>query len=47
MIESMELVLLSNTLWLVFLSGWCVLYFVQAKGDRRAGGRYPDYVERP
>ncbi len=43
MILCMELVLLSNLLWIIFLSGWCVLYFIQAKADRRSGGRYPDY----
>lgn len=43
MIPSMELVLLSNLLWIIFLAGWCVLYFIQAKSDRRGGGRYPDY----
>ena len=31
MITRMELVLLSNALWIIFLSGWCVFYFVQAK----------------
>ncbi len=41
----MELVLLSNILWIIFLSGWCVFYFVQAKADRKSGGRYPDYEE--
>ncbi len=45
MITRMELVLLSNALWIIFLSGWCVFYFVQAKVDRAAGGRYPDYEE--
>lgn len=47
MIPRMELVLLSNLLWMVFLAGWCVLYFAQAKVDRNAGGRYPDYREEP
>ncbi len=47
MIADMELVLLSNLLWIVFLASWCALYFAQAKGDRRNGGRYPDHVERP
>jgi len=43
--SAMQFVLLSNALWIVFLSGWCVLYFMQAKADRKAGGRYPDYQE--
>ena len=43
MILRMKLVLLSNLLWIIFLSGWCVLYFIQAKADVRSGGRYPDY----
>ena len=47
MIGFMELVLLSNMLWIVFLTGWCVLYFMQAGTDKRNGGRYPDHVERP
>lgn len=47
MIARMELVLLSNLLWIVFLAGWCVVYFIQAKSDRKIGGRYPDYTEKP
>jgi len=43
----MELVLLSNVIWMVFLAGWCVLYFMQAKIDRSSGGRYSDYREEP
>ncbi|NBX36559.1 MAG: hypothetical protein EBR10_04965 [Planctomycetes bacterium] len=43
----MELVLLSNVIWMVFLAGWCVLYFMQAKIDRSSGGRYSDYHEEP
>ena len=43
----MELVLLSNVIWMVFLAGWCVLYFMQAKVDRSSGGRYSDYHEEP
>ncbi len=44
---AMELVLLSNVIWMVFLAGWCVLYFMQAKIDRSSGGRYSDYHEEP
>ncbi len=47
MLAHMELVLLSNLLWIVFLAGWCVVYFIQAGADRRSGGRYSDHIERP
>lgn len=37
-------VLIANGLWLTFLSFWCVIYFMQARADRAAGGgRYPPY----
>lgn len=38
-------VLIANALWLVFLSAWCVFYFVQRGADERRGApRYPAYV---
>jgi len=41
----MKEVLFANALWLVFLSFWCILYFVQRRMDERAGaGRFPPYV---
>lgn len=41
----MAQVLIANALWLVFLSAWCIAYFVQRNADvRRGGHRYPPYV---
>ena len=34
---SMEMVLLTNGLWLAFLLGWCLLCFADAKGRRSRG----------
>lgn len=34
-------VLFANLGWVVLLSGWCLLYFVQAKADRSGPPRYP------
>ncbi len=34
-------VLIANVLWLLFLGGWCVAYFLQARADKAGPGRYP------
>lgn len=33
-------VLIANGIWLLFLGGWCVAYFLQARADKAAGGRF-------
>jgi hypothetical protein len=36
----MELVLLSNVLWLAVCAIWCVLCIAQARADRAKGGGF-------
>ncbi len=33
-------VLFANLGWVVLLTGWCIVYFVQAKSDKNGPARY-------